>query len=232
MPPRAAGDPAALVLVPGSLARVTAPLPSLSPGTQLMGGLDPSTGARLESVAGVGVEVGGVRAAVVAVTPISMPPFAGVVAVDFVVPLALMPGGTPVPVRLVDATTRLPLFERGGVVLVGAAPAFWSDGGRALALDADRLLKIGDESPATAGGRVILLAGGLNPGAPLAVRAGTADGRLISLQIDFAGEVGTLPGVWQMVVRLPDALRGVGSVSLVVTSGATASTQQVRLPVN
>lgn len=220
LPLRRAEDANARSLVPGSLARVTLPLPGVALAEQTPG-----------PASGLLVEVNGRVATLVAATPAT----GTSVTLDFVVPADAPVAEAPTFTVRASASGGV-LAERriadGGARFASSAPALWEASGIALALDAWDFTTITDQSRAKAGDRVILFASGLGAAGRVVVQAVNADGSPRALlEVEDVRELRGLPGVFQITAKVPAGLVGPTSAEITMSVGQGSASPRVLLPV-
>ena len=207
------------VLAQGSLARVTVTLPATSLldsyGQQNQNGTWPIT------LAGFQVQIGSLSAAMIAVKriPNSNP---ASYTVDFLIPDAATTG-TQVPVTV---NQEVPLSSWNTTATIRAtAPAFWALDGTAngplLTLDGDRLTAFTPNAPFPADGtrRILLFASGakkLVEQNTLILHITCQSGYQALLVQDFAATLPSLPGLQQIIIRIPTELAGCGQAQLTI----------------
>jgi uncharacterized protein (TIGR03437 family) len=148
--------------------------------------------------------------------------------VDFVVPDAAQTGTTTITAHHASTSRSWDYSAQ----IQESVPALWADGGlaqgQALAQSADDYTAIDDISPAAADGnsRIALYATGvrkLAQGGGLTLRARTAAGVETLLPVEYAGPQGYLPGLDQLILRLPAALAGSGQILLTIDGAPETS---------
>lgn len=225
LPLRPAGSPGTDLLAQGALARVVVPASGLSLQQPVYASRAPS-GAWPTSLAGLDVTVGGQPAVILAVA--AAPAGGEAYAVDFVVPDAAQTGTVAVTAHHASTSRSWDYSAQ----IQESAPALWADGGlaqgQALAQSADDYTAIDDLSPAAADGksRIALYATGIRKLAQsggLTLRARTAAGVETQLPVEYAGPQGYLPGLDQIILRLPAALAGSGRVLLTIDGAPETS---------
>ena len=228
----------AAVLAPESLGTIIGD-PAQSPlSTQTAAAASTAGGKLPYELAGVSVMVNGRAAQVLSVSPAR---------VSFVVPAGLAAGDAEVIVTLQEG-----YVSRGTVTIAAAAPGIFTRGengtGEAIAVAANSLAAGPFDVTANVLGedkrtRLILFGTGVCnsltnfdtsndpvlPGAAanlaegVKVEARTADGRVFNLAVEYAGAWGEYPGLEQVTVVLPAALKGAGAVELTVVTGTLRS---------
>jgi len=227
LPLRSAVSQGPEVLTRGALARVIVPASGLNLQQPVYATGDPSI-AWPTSLAGLEISVAGQPAVLLAVTIASQATGTEAYAVDFVVPDTVQTG-TAVPVIVRHASTSRSWDFAAQIQ--ESAPALWAEGGlaqgRAVAQSADDYTVLDTLFPATADGksRIALYAAGIRNLAQsggLMVRARTASGVEIQLPVEYAGPQRYLPGLDQIILRIPTTLAGSGRI-LITIDGAPDS---------
>jgi uncharacterized protein (TIGR03437 family) len=225
LPLRPAGSLGVEVLAQGALARVVVPASGLSLQQPVYAARSQS-GAWPTSLVGLDVAVGGQPAVILAVT--AAPAGGGAYAVDFVVPDATQMGTGTITVHHALTSRSWDYSAQ----IRESAPALWAEGGlaqgQAVAQSADDYTEIGAPSPATADGksRVALYATGirkLSQSGGLTLRARTAAGVETQLPVEYAGQQGYLPGLDQLILRLPATMAGSGRVIISIDGSPESS---------
>jgi uncharacterized repeat protein (TIGR01451 family) len=232
LPLKPDNSPLLNILPESGMARALALLPGTNLGNSYAqigeNGLWPT------NLGGVTVSVAGHPAQVIAVT--QAPGFSvsnPVYRVDFAVPQDGT-AGTGITITV----THVPSGSSWSAPAeIRALPSLWSIDGTAtgvpIAQDAETLVAITPAHPARAGSqtRVVLYGASLRTllfTNSLVIRARLSDGRSFVLPVDYATVGKILPGLDQIVVRLPPELAGAEQVTLSI-DGETGS--QVTLPV-
>jgi uncharacterized protein (TIGR03437 family) len=142
--------------------------------------------------------------------------------VDFLIPDAATIG-TEVPLTVTQAVP-LSTWNTAATIRTNA-PAFWAlDGtanGSLLTLDADRLTAFTPNTPFTADGsrRLLLFASGakrLVQQNTLIFRISCQSGYQALMVQDFAATLPSLPGLQQIIIRIPTELTGCGQAQLTI----------------
>ena len=205
----------------GSLARVVLPVPNNSSiqdsyGKPDQDGLWPTT------LAGFQVKLGAIPASMIAVTriPNSSPT---TYAIDFLVP-GQAATGNQIPVTITN--NQLTSTSTTIATVLSTAPAFWSMTGTAngplLTLDADLLTAIDPNTPLPADNtrRLLLFVSGIKTliaQNTLTIRVTCESGHQGLLVHDFATTLSSLPGIQQIVIRIPSTLAGCGRTRFSIT---------------
>ena len=151
---------------------------------------------------------------IVAVTRIQNIP--ATYAIDFLVPDQAATGNQ-IPVTITHNQVPSPWTTTANIQVT--APAFWSITGSAdgplLALDADLLTAIDPNTPIRADNtrRLLLFASGIKTLVAqntLTIRVTCESGHQVPLVHDFVATLPSLPGIQQIVIRIPTALAGCG----------------------
>ena len=209
------------VLAQGSLARVVLRI-SENTSVQDTYGKPDQNGTWPTMLAGFQVKVGTVTTSMIAVTRLPNSS-ATSYAIDFLLPDQAATGDH-IPVTITN--TQLTSTLTTTAVIHPTAPSFWSLNGTAngplLILDADLLTAIDPSThiPADNTRRLLLFASGsktLVTQNTLTIRFTCESGRQGLIVHDFATTLSSLPGIQQIVVRIPTDLAGCGRTRISIS---------------
>jgi hypothetical protein len=209
------------VLAQGSLARAVLIIPDNTALQDVYGQPD-QNGFWPTTLGGFQVKVGTIVTSIVDITRIQNIP--STYAIDFLVPDHAATGNQ-IPVTITHNQVTSPWTTTASIQLT--APAFWSISGTAngplLILDADLMTAIDPNTPIPADNthRLLLFASGIKTLVAqntLTIHVTCESGHQGLLVHDFAAPLSSLPGIQQIVIRIPTDLAGCGRTRFSITN--------------